>query len=72
VFLKFLLRSNFIESNLAFAHTIAGVCDPATLQNLLNLAIFAKCPVDGDEGEIDILRQFEILVPHIDFHHFCA
>ena len=72
VFPKFFFGANLVESGLARAHAIAGIWDPATFQNFLNLAIFTKSPVDGNEREIDIVRQLEILVPHIDFHHFGA
>ena len=64
--------ANFVERDLARGHALAGVCDSATLQNFLDLAIFAKGSVDRDEREIDIVRQLEILIPHIDLHHFGA
>ncbi len=54
------------------ADTFAGVSDAAAFQNFLKLAIFAKSSVDRIERQIDIVRQLEILVPHIDFHHFGA
>jgi hypothetical protein len=72
MFPKFLLRPNFIESDLARAYAIASVCDPAMFQNFLNLAIFTKGPVDRIERQIDIVRQLEILLPHIYFNHFVA
>jgi hypothetical protein len=72
VFLKFLLRPNFIESDLARAYAIASVCDPAMFQNFLNLAIFTKRPVDGNKSEIDIARQLEVFVADIYFNHFGA
>ena len=70
MFLKFSLRSNFIESDLARTHAIAGVCDPAALQNFLKLAIFTKSSVDRIEREIDIVRQLEIIAPYVYFHYF--
>src|SRR6185369_6686253 len=70
VFPKFFFGANFVESYFAPIDTLASVRDPATFQNFLNLAIFAKRPVDRDEGEIDIVRQLEVFVAHIDFHRF--
>src|SRR5207248_11586414 len=72
VFSESFFSANFVERDLARGHALAGVCDSATLQNFLDLAIFAKGSVDRDEREIDIVRQLEILVSHIYFNHFGA
>ena len=72
VFQKFFFRRILSKAiSLAF-DAVAGISDAAAFQNFLKLAIFAKSSVDRIEREIDIVRQLEILVPHIDFHHFGA
>jgi hypothetical protein len=72
MFLKFFFRANFVEGDLAGNDTFAGVSDAAALENFLKVAIFAKGPVDRIERQIDVVRQLEILIPHIDFHDFGA
>ena len=52
--------------------TFAGVSDAAALENFLKVAILAKGSVDRIERQIDVVRQLEILIPHIDFHDFGA
>ena len=69
---KIFFGANFVESYFAPIDTLASVRDPATFQNFLNLAIFTKGPVDGDEREVDIIRQLEVFVAHVDFHRFNA
>ena len=64
--------ANFVESYFAPIDTLAGVRDPATFQNFLELAIFTKGPVDGNKSEIDIARQLEVFVADIYFNHFGA
>jgi hypothetical protein len=72
VFLEFFFGANFIESGLAPTDTVAGISDAAALQGFLNLAIFAKGPVNCDEREIDIAWQLEVFVAHVDLHRFSA
>ena len=56
----------------AFLHAFAGVGHAAIFQNLLDLAVFAECSVDGDEGEIDVRGQLEIFIANIDLGDFRA
>src|SRR5213082_789497 len=66
---EFLFRFDFIECGPAFFDAIAGIRQTAIFQNLLDLAVFAKRPVNGEEGEIDISRQLKIFVADIDFEN---
>src|SRR5690348_4998676 len=72
VFSEFLLGTNFIERGLAYAYAFTRVCNVSTFENFLNLAIFAKRPVNCDEREIDIDWQLEVFVANVDLHHFDA
>ena len=65
--LRIFFSIDFIECGPAFLHAVAGIRHAAIFQNLLELAVFAKRPVNGDEGEIDIFRQLKIFVADIDF-----
>ena len=69
---KFFLGANFVESSLASLYSFARVSDAAVLQNSLDLAIFAEGSVNGEERKIDIVRQFEVLVAHVDIRHLRA
>src|SRR5881394_2998960 len=71
-FTEFSFRPNFIESKLAFFHTVASVGNPARLENSLQLAVLAKGSVNRDEGKIDVVRQIEMLVTNIDLDDFAA
>ena len=51
---------------------ITLLSDSAALQNFLELTVFAKGSVDRIERQIDIVRQLEVFVVHIDFHQFGA
>ena len=60
--LKLLLRANFVEGEPALLHAFPGVGDAAVFQNLLHLAVFAEGAVEGDEGELDVVRQSEVRI----------
>src|SRR5437667_361416 len=59
------ILSNAVQLSL----TPSPVRHTAIFQNLLELAVFAKRPVNGEEGEIDISRQLKIFVADIDFEN---
>ena len=69
---EFLFRFDFIECGPAFFDAFAGVRHTAIFQNLLELAVFAKRPVNGEEGEIDVSWQLKIFVADIDFENLRA
>jgi hypothetical protein len=66
VLAKFLLRSDFVESQLTPLDSFARVSDAALFQNLLDLTVFAKGSVQRDECELDIAWQLKLRIPHID------
>src|SRR5207245_9773706 len=70
VFAKFLLREDFVESNPALFYSITGVSDTAIFENFLQLAILAEGSVNRKKREVDIVGQFEILIPHIHLNYF--
>ena len=72
MFLKFFFGANLVEGDLARSDTFAGVSNAAALKNSLKVTIFAKGSVDRIERQIDIVRQLEVFVAHIDFHDFDA
>ena len=69
VLAKFFFRADLIERCGALFDAISGVTDAALLQNFLQLPVFAKRSVDGEECQIHITGQFEILVPYIDLEN---
>src|SRR5262249_49507285 len=67
---EFFLRFDFIEGNLALIYTISGVGNTAIFQNLLDLAVFAEGPMNGEEGDVDVRRELEIFIANIDLEDF--
>ena len=53
-------------------NTVSGICHSPIFEDLLNLPVFTKRSVDGDESEIDIVRQFEVFVANVNIHYFDA
>src|SRR5205823_196185 len=70
--LEFLFRFDFIEGGSAFHYSVAGIGNATIFQNLLELPVFAKRSVDGEEGEINIFRQFKIFIADIDLENLRA
>ena len=61
-----------IERDPTLVDAIAGIGNTAVFQNLLDLTVLAEGPVNGEEDEVDILRELEILIPDIDLENFRA
>ena len=69
---KRLLGANLVKGQFAFRDAIPSVSHATLLQDSLHLAVFAKCSMQRDEGEIDAGRQFEVWTLDIDFRHLRA
>src|SRR5438067_1472329 len=69
---KRVFRANFIESQFASLDAFASVGDAALFEDSLQLAVFAKRSVNGEEGEFDVRRQFEVWTFHIDLEDLDA
>jgi hypothetical protein len=64
------LRANLVEGDLALHRRLPRCKAHRVFQNLLELAVFAKGSVNGDEGEIDIGAANRSFVLNVDFRDF--
>ena len=64
---KLFFRENLVEGDSASFRIFPSVGNAAVLQDFLDLPVFAECSVERDEGEIDIVRQFEVGIVNVDF-----
>ena len=71
-FAELFLRADLVEGEPASFHVFTGVGNAASFEDLLDLAVLAESSVEADKGELDVVRQFEMLVTHIDFRDVCA
>ena len=69
---EFLFRGNFVESEAALGDAFPGVGDAAIFENLLHLTVFAEGAVQGDECQLNVVRQGEVGILDVDFGHDCA
>ncbi len=69
---EFFLGGDLVEGKAAFGHAFAGVGDATVFQDLLHLAVFAEGAVQGDEGQLGLVRQDQVGVLDVDFGDFRA